>query len=97
MPSIKNFFGFGIFKKYNIGFWFWELDQLPYRWFLSRYLVDEIWVQSDFVFNAFKKLTKNVIKTPFYIETSYAENFSRAYLKIPENKFIFLFTFSHIS
>ena len=97
MPSIRYIFGFSIFKKYNIGFWFWELDQLPYRWFLSRHLVDEIWVQSDFVFNAFKKLTKNVIKIPFYIETSYVKDFSRAYLKIPENKFIFLFTFDFLS
>ena len=97
MPSIRYIFGFSIFKKYNIGFWFWELDQLPYRWFLSRHLVDEIWVQSDFVFNAFKSISDNVIKIPFYVDVELNSSLTREKLNLPNGVFIFIFTFDFLS
>ena len=45
---------FHIVKKYNIGLWFWELESIPKSWFFSKVIIDEIWVQSEFNFKAFK-------------------------------------------
>jgi hypothetical protein len=35
--------------NYNIGLWFWELEEAPRAWHLIKHWVDEIWVQSCFV------------------------------------------------
>ena len=38
-------------KRYNIGYWFWELEKFPDRWRYALHLIDEIWVNTEFVAN----------------------------------------------
>jgi len=82
-----------VYKKYNIGLWFWELENPAKRWRLINHWTDEIWVQSDFVFNIFKKLTPNVYKIPFSLSININKKKTRKYFRLPKKKFIFLFTF----
>ena len=95
--SIYKLFGISIINKYIIGFWFWELSSTPWRWKLLNKLVDEIWVNSDFVMNSFGNHTNKVSKIPFYIELNINKKFTREYFNLPENKFIFIFSFDFLS
>ena len=97
IPSFSKFLGYRIFKKYNIGLWFWELEYIPLPWRLSKRVVDEVWVQSEFVFNTFKSISDNVIKIPFYVEVESNPSLTREKLNLPNNVFIFIFTFDFLS
>jgi hypothetical protein len=49
--------------KYNIGIWFWELDNLPDYWIKNADNFNEIWVFSKFIYNILiKNLPGKVIK-----------------------------------
>jgi glycosyltransferase involved in cell wall biosynthesis len=50
-------------KRYNIGFWLWELEDFPDEWVKYFDLVDEIWTPSSFVTNAIKRKTTKTVKT----------------------------------
>ena len=97
ITSFSKFLGFIIFKKYNVGFWFWELENIPLSWRLSKRIVDEVWVQSEFVFSAFKSISDNVIKIPFYVEVESNPSLTREKLNLPNGVFIFIFTFDFLS
>ena len=84
-------------KNKNIGLFFWELEKLPQEWLRLRHWFDEIWVQSDFVLNIFKKMSPRVYKIPFVIDLKINKKLSRAHFKLPKKPFIFLFTFDYLS
>jgi len=96
-PLFIKILGFSIFKKYNVGLWFWELENVPLPWRLSKNFFDEVWVQSDFVFNIFKSISDNVIKIPFYVEVESNLSITREKLNLPNGVFIFIFTFDFLS
>lgn len=77
-------------NKYNIGYWWWELEDFPDDWYEAFKFYDEIWVGSDFVRNSIsKKSPVPVIKVPLCIELSYNTNFDREYFGFPKDKFLF--------
>lgn len=56
---------------YRIGYWFWELATIPEEWLDSISLVDEIWVASEFVGDAFRAVTnKPVTLVPMVVAPS---------------------------
>ena len=67
LPAFKKLLGFKIFKTYNIGYWFWELEDIPSKWELSSSIIDEIWVCTEYNHRIFSKISNNVKKIPFYI------------------------------
>jgi len=101
--SVINFFEYldkntnYLYGHYNIGCWVWELDRIPEYWVdISRYL-HEIWTPSDFSFQSLSKdLPIPVIKIPHSIsiaENSFEPVLKRDYFNIPEDVYLFLFTF----
>jgi len=81
-------------KRYNVGYWFWELSTFPKSWRYAHHLVDEVWVNTDFVANAIASLGKPVYKIPFAIEFAVSQSeWTRQDFALPEDKFIFLFSF----
>ena len=79
---------------YNIGYWFWELETIPREWGEAFGLVDEIWVATEFVASAMRgATTKPVIKIPTPIEVAQSSTYDRAAFGLPEDRFLFLFTF----
>ncbi len=81
-------------RRYNIGFWFWELEQIPREWAYAIDSVDEIWVATEFVRQAMRAATnKPVIKIPTPIEVVLPRAYTRAEFALPEDRFLFHFSF----
>jgi len=79
---------------YGIGYWYWELEHLPGEWTDALGRFDEIWVASEFVAEAVRRSsTIPVIKVPPPIEVKLARAYRRSDFRLPENRFLFLFSF----
>lgn len=76
--------------RYNIGFWHWELPELPDAFLSGFNGLDEVWVPTGFVHDAVsKKSPVPVIKIPHAIQFA-VEPCSRADFGLPEQRFLFL-------
>ena len=81
-------------KKYNIGYWFWELPTLPAEWAYAEKIVDEIWVNTEFIAQSMRKTSKKVTKIPFGVGFSIEQlEMSREDFNLPLDKFIILSSF----
>ncbi len=81
-------------RRYNIGYWFWELANFPQEWRYAIPLVDEIWVNTEFNAQAMAQAHSRVIKIPFGLEFNSPDpKFTRAYFDLPRSDFLFLVTF----
>nr|WP_295679327.1 glycosyltransferase family 4 protein [uncultured Lachnoclostridium sp.] len=85
-------------KRYNIGFWLWELEEFPEEWIPFIDYFDEIWTPSEFISRSIRKCTKKpVITIPYSIETSIDKACGRQQFKLPEEQFLFLMMFDYNS
>lgn len=81
-------------KRFNVGYWFWELENFPKEWRYACSIIDEVWVSSDFVLNSVRQIHSNVFKVPFSIEFPAPENhFNRDYFNLPKLGKLFLFSY----
>jgi glycosyltransferase involved in cell wall biosynthesis len=79
---------------YNVGYWYWELEQLPKEWNDALARVDEVWVATEFVADATRRATaKPVTKIPPPIEVELLQSYQRSDFGLPEKAFLFLFIF----
>lgn len=82
-------------RHYNIGFWAWEVEDFPEEWLPAFNLVDEVWTPSEFVSNVLRKYTdKPVMTVPHCIELKTDSSCDRKYFGLPEDKFLFMVSFS---
>jgi len=80
--------------RYCIGYWFWELEQIPRQWDYAIADVDEIWVATEFIAAAMRAATtKPVVKIPTPIDVVLARPYARAEFGLPDDRFLFLFSF----
>jgi glycosyltransferase involved in cell wall biosynthesis len=78
----------------NIGYWFWELEQIPDEWSHFIAEVDEIWVATEFIADAMRRATdKPVLKIPTPIDVTLPRSYSRGEFGLPDDRFLFLFSF----
>lgn len=79
-------------KRYNIGYWLWELEEFPDEWVPYIRLLDEIWTPSEFISESIRKKTdKPVYTVPYYVTAKTdTPHFNRQYFEIPEDQFLFL-------
>lgn len=83
---------------YNIGFWPWELPELPDFWKHAYDLVDEVWASSRFTYDAFHRSSpKPVRHMPFAVAADESSGMSRADFGLPDEKFLFGFAFDGLS
>jgi len=100
-PNIFKHYSSKLKGKYNIGVWWWELeDYFPFT--NSFELVDEVWVFSDFIYKTVKKYSdKPVIKLPFYFEPDWNEltppHIVRKKLGIRDSDLVFIYSFDYLS
>lgn len=82
-------------QAYNIGYWYWELENLPSAWIDAGRLIDELWVATEFVGDAARKvIDKPVIKiTPPILQPVTSRPYSRTEFELPDDAFIFMFSF----
>ncbi|MEP6515483.1 glycosyltransferase [Microcoleus vaginatus] len=84
-------------KKYNIGFWAWELPAFPPEWQPAFNHFHEIWTYSNYCAEAIAAVAPiPVIKIMPSIALP-APSLNREALNLPKNKFIFLFVFDFSS
>jgi glycosyltransferase involved in cell wall biosynthesis len=85
--------------RYNIGLWYWEQETFPVRWHSAFDYYDEIWVPSDFTRAAIASVSPIPVRKityPLYLDGDRAK-LDRAHFGLPENVFVFLFTFDFFS
>jgi len=84
-------------KKYNIGFWAWELPAFPPEWQPAFNHFHEIWTYSNYCAEAIAAVAPiPVIKIMPSIALP-APSLNTEALNLPKNKFIFLFVFDFSS
>lgn len=81
-------------KHYVIGYWAWELPEIPKEWEKAFIHFDEIWVPSSFVQDAVAlKSPIPVLRIPHSIEVSTDDRLNRQDFDLPENTFVFFSMF----
>jgi glycosyltransferase involved in cell wall biosynthesis len=85
-------------NRYNIGYWLWELEELPSAWNRHIDFVDELWVPSKFIYEIFrKKTTKHIEIIPYPIEIEINIKLNRDYFGLPNHSILFLVMFDSLS
>src|SRR5262249_42352699 len=75
----------------TVGYWYWELSELPEEFWPSFDLVDEVWVPTRFVFDALRPHTdKPVVIAPPGVKTGEASTMPRREFDLPDGRFLFL-------
>lgn len=78
-------------KRYNIGFWLWELEEIPESWKTYFPMLDEIWTPSEFISRSLRKVTDLPVRTiPYCVKAPVKDKYSRSYFGLPEDQFLFL-------
>ncbi len=81
-------------NRYVIGYWFWELPEMPDAWLSDFEFTDEVWAASNFIKDAIaKKAPVPVVRVPPVVQLSRGRRFSRSELGLPEGRFLFLAMF----
>ncbi|MDF2667935.1 MAG: glycosyl transferase group 1, partial [Paenibacillus sp.] len=91
MRSVHHHFGQGLFeRRYNIGYWHWELPDFPDEFCDGFEFVQEVWAPSSFVVDSIaKKSPVPVIRIPHGIEVSYPAEMNRDSFGLPSDRFLF--------
>jgi glycosyltransferase involved in cell wall biosynthesis len=77
-----------------IGYFMWEMETVPTEFHRALSLVDEIWTATDFVADAFRRVTDTPVHvTGHAVDVSDIELVSRAELGVTEDAFIVHFSF----
>src|SRR4051812_48247119 len=77
--------------RYTIGYWFWELPEIPDGWLSAFSTVNEVWVPSRFVHDAVAtKSSVPVFRVPLAVSVRPTHKFSRKSFHLPEGQFLFL-------
>ncbi len=85
-------------NRYTIGYWFWELDEIPTPMRQAIADVDEIWTGSTFIRDAFREVTvKPVHSLPPVLELPVASDRDLASFGFDPRRFHFVCTFDFFS
>lgn len=81
-------------RCYNIGYWFWELPDFPKTWRYAAKIVDEVWVNTEYVASAMRQACACVVKLPFSVEFDLpSDALNRNYFCLNRYDFLFLFSY----
>jgi len=85
-------------EYYNVGYWPWELPEMPPAWRHMYDLVDEIWASSRYTRDAFvRSASVPVHLVPFSIGLEETTGLQRADFGLPDDQFLFGFAFDGLS
>jgi glycosyltransferase involved in cell wall biosynthesis len=85
---------YGVGRARLVGYWAWELAKFPQEYRRAFSFYDEIWAATQFAFDAFDTGDRLVRLMPMAVElpTAMADQ-DRAHFRLPQRRFLFLFTF----
>lgn len=99
-PSLFFHFSLSFFDGHiNVGYWAWELENCPEEFDLALNMVDEVWAISEFVRDSFAQRSKvPVVNMPLAVSVpEVGDKYGRSYYGLPEEDFVFLYTFDSAS
>ncbi len=80
--------------RYNAALWYWEMETFPSRFHADFDYYDEIWAPTDFCRRSFEAVSPvPVYKVPYPLFTEGDVKPDRGRFALPEEAFVFLFTF----
>src|SRR5262249_53739634 len=85
-------------ERYSVGLWFWEIERFPERWRGSFSLLEEVWAPTAHIAAALEPVATvpvSTVRIPVSLPTLPPR--SRSELGLPEDKFLFLFSFDYLS
>ncbi len=83
---------------YRLAIPFWELEEFPEPWVSAFDTVDEIWAPTRFIQIALlQKLAKPIIHMPMNLDFEMPASLGRRHFSLPEDRFLFLFSFDFLS
>lgn len=83
---------------HNIGFWPWELPEMPTMWRQAYDLVDEVWASSRFTYDSYCRSSPVMVRhMPFAVVAQDSAGRSRAQFDLPAEPFLFGFAFDGLS
>ncbi len=99
LPLLARDHGREVFEgRHTIGYWFWELTHVPPDVAAGAEAVDEIWVASEFVADAFRRATTRPVRVvPIPIPEPALAELPRSHFSLPDDRFVFVVTFDHFS
>lgn len=86
-------------RRYNIGYWPWELGKWPEKWKMLIDLVDEIWVSTQHTYDAIRPISsKPTLIMPMAVQLGPISQFSqkdtaRQHFGLPQTAKLFCFAF----
>lgn len=84
--------------KYIITIWAWELNKFEGPWLNNFKFVDEVWTGSRYTQDVIAHVSPvPVVRIPFAVEVNASLDVTPARFSLPENRFIFLYSFSSTS
>lgn len=84
--------------RYVVGYWFWELPEMPDDWMPAFEFTDEVWAPTHFIKDAIAaKSPAPVVRVPPVVAVAEAGHISRKELGLPEDGFLFLAMFDSAS
>jgi glycosyltransferase involved in cell wall biosynthesis len=91
MRTVHHHFGQSLFeRRYNIGYWHWELPEFPDEFCDGFEFVQEVWAPSSFVVDSIaKKSPVPVVRIPHGIEVFFPPHMNRGTFGLPDNRFLF--------
>jgi len=98
-PTAVGLLGDGFFEnRLAIAHWAWELEELPEEWIQCFEGLDEVWVASSFSQDAVSRLSPvPVVRVPYAVEVTDLAPVPRDVLNVPDDRFIFLYTYDYYS
>jgi glycosyltransferase involved in cell wall biosynthesis len=85
-------------RRYNIGFWAWELDDFPDKWDKAFASYQEIWTPSTFCQDGLARRSPiPVVRVPHAIDLEEPPPIGREALGLPARGFLFLCVFDMLS
>ncbi|MGE6693727.1 glycosyltransferase [Sphingobium limneticum] len=85
-------------RHWNIGFWPWELPELPDIWRPIYTLVDEVWASSRYTYEALcRSATRPIRHMPMAVTVDESDGLDRSAFDLPRDHFLFGFAFDGLS
>ncbi len=99
LPEFAAQAGTGFFAgRYSVGLWFWEVSRFPERWRGSFSLLEEVWAPTAHVAAALEPMATRAVETiRIPVQAPSVSGCSSAELGLPQDEFLFLFSFDYLS
>ncbi|HSZ26169.1 MAG TPA: glycosyltransferase family 4 protein [Cytophagaceae bacterium] len=86
--------GIALNKHYNIGYGYWELSIYPHHWKEQNKYLNEIWAPSKYIKEVIEKSTNlPVFHMTIPVDFKNPIGYTRKHFNLPEDRFLYLFTF----